>query len=79
MNLHITVQASEPPPKSIFRAPSPIKLQSPLLNQASEPPPQSSFKVLDCSLEINEFELQLLCYVHFQTNVLGKGMNPLKN
>ena len=25
-------------------------------------------------LEVNEFELQSLYYVHFQTNILGKGM-----
>ena len=31
-------------------------------------------KVLDCSLEVSEFELQSRCYVHFRT--LGKGMDP---
>ncbi len=34
-------------------------------------------KVLDCGQEVNEFELQSLYYVHFWTNILGKGMNPL--
>ena len=32
---------------------------------------------LDCSLDVDEFKLQLLCYVQFQNNVFGKGMNPL--
>ena len=26
---------------------------------------------------VSEFELQSLYYVHFWTNTLGKGMNPL--
>ena len=34
-------------------------------------------KVLDCGLEVNEFKLQLCYYIHFWTNTLGKGMNPL--
>ena len=34
-------------------------------------------KVLDCSLEISEFELQSPYYVHFRTNTLEKGMNLL--
>ena len=31
----------------------------------------------DCNIIESEFELQLNFYVHFQTNTLGKGMNPL--
>ena len=31
----------------------------------------------DCDIVVNEFELQLYCYVPFQTNTLGKGMNLL--
>ena len=34
-------------------------------------------KVLDCSLEVSEFELQSGYYVLFQTNTLWTGMNPL--
>ena len=34
-------------------------------------------KVLDCSLEVSVFEPQSHCYVHFQTNTLGKVMNPI--
>ena len=34
-------------------------------------------KVLDCGLEVNEFELQSHFYVHVRINTLGKGMNPL--
>ena len=33
--------------------------------------------VLDCGIVVREFELQSCYYVHFQTNPLGKGMNPL--
>ena len=33
--------------------------------------------VLDCGLEVSEFELQLRCYVQFWTNALGKGINSL--
>ena len=34
-------------------------------------------KVMNCGLEVNEFEHQLCYYVNFQTNILGKRMNPL--
>ena len=34
-------------------------------------------KALDCGIVISAFELQLRYYVHFRTNTLGKGMNPL--
>ena len=34
-------------------------------------------KVLDCSLEVSKYELQLSYYIQFRTNTLGKGMNPL--
>ena len=33
--------------------------------------------MLDCGLELSDFELQLRYYVHFQTNTLGKCMNNL--
>ena len=33
-------------------------------------------KVLDCSLEVSEFELQSRYYVHFRINTLGKGIEP---
>ena len=33
-------------------------------------------KVLDCSLKASGFKLQLDFYVHFQTNTLGKDLNP---
>ena len=32
-----------------------------------------------CGIAVNEFELQSLYYVHFLTNNLGIGMNPLIN
>ena len=34
-------------------------------------------KVLDCRIIQSEFKLQSCYYVHFWTNTLGKGMNPL--
>ena len=34
-------------------------------------------KVMDCRIVVSEFELHPRNYVHFRTNTLGKGMNPL--
>ena len=34
-------------------------------------------KVLDCSLKVSKFELQLHYYVYFWINTLGKGMSYL--
>ena len=34
-------------------------------------------KVLDCALEVSEFELQLSYYVHFWTNTFIKGFKHL--
>ena len=34
-------------------------------------------KTLDCRTVVSEFKLQSSCYVHFWTNTLRKGMNPL--
>ena len=34
-------------------------------------------KVMDCGIVVSEFKLQSRYYVHFQTNTLGKDMNPL--
>ena len=33
--------------------------------------------VLDCGLEVSEFKLKARYYDHFQSNILGKVMNPL--
>ena len=33
--------------------------------------------VLGWGIVVSEFELQSCYYVHFRTNTLGKGMNPL--
>ena len=33
--------------------------------------------VLDCDIVVSKFELQSLYYVHFRTNTLRKGMDPL--
>ena len=30
-----------------------------------------------CRIVVSEFELQLHYYIHFRTNALGKGLNPL--
>ena len=34
-------------------------------------------KAMDCRIVVNEFELQSHDHIHFWTNTLGKGMNPL--
>ena len=34
-------------------------------------------KTMDCRIIVREFEFQLCYYIHFWTNTLGKGMNPL--
>ena len=34
-------------------------------------------KLLDCDIVLSEFDLHSRCYIHFRTNTLGKGMNPL--
>ena len=34
-------------------------------------------KAMDCGIAVREFVLQWRYYVHFWTNTLGKGMNPL--
>ena len=34
-------------------------------------------KALDGGIVISEFELQSRYYVNYQTNTIGKGMNPL--
>ena len=33
-------------------------------------------KVLDCSIEVSKFDPKSRYYVHFQTKILGKGVNP---
>ena len=34
-------------------------------------------KAMDCGIVVRVLELQSHYYVHFRTNTLGKGMNPL--
>ena len=34
-------------------------------------------KAIDCGIVVSEFALQSCYYVHFRTNTLWKGMNPL--
>ena len=34
-------------------------------------------KAMDSGIVMSEFEIQLRYYVHFQANILGKGMKPL--
>ena len=34
-------------------------------------------KMMDCGIVVSEFVLESSHYVHFRTNTLGKGMNPL--
>ena len=40
-------------------------------------PRSEMVKVKDCGIVVNESELQAWYNVHFRTNSLGKGMNPL--
>ena len=30
--------------------------------------------LLDCNIEVNEFELELICYIHFPANTLRKSI-----
>ncbi len=39
--------------------------------------PNALVKAMACGIVASEFELQSRYYVHFLTNTLGKGMNPL--
>ena len=34
-------------------------------------------KAIDCGIVVSKLELQPRYYVHFRTNTLAKGMNPL--
>ena len=34
-------------------------------------------KVLDYSLQVNDFKLQSCYFIQFQTNILGKGIEPI--
>ena len=34
-------------------------------------------KILDCALDVSEFELQSLYYDHIQVNILGNDINPI--
>ena len=34
-------------------------------------------KAMDCGIVVSEFVFLSSYYVHFRTNTLGKGMNPL--
>ena len=36
-------------------------------------------KAVDCGIVLSEFKLQSHCYIHFQTNTLGKGMELLSS
>ena len=40
-------------------------------------PVKKKANVLDSDTVVNEFKPQLLYYVHFWTNILGKDMDPL--
>ena len=51
-----------------------VRLESKLIWRC---PHSVMVKVLDCGIVVSEFELQSHYYVHFRTNTIGKGMNPL--
>ena len=47
------------------------------INLKGESPHGVVTKVLDCGIEVNEFEFQSRYYVHFRNNALKKGMKPI--
>ena len=47
------------------------------LDQTGVCPRSVMVKAMDCGIVVHKFILQLRYYVHFQTNTLGNGMNPL--
>ena len=47
------------------------------LNPAGRCPRGVMVKAMDWEIVVSEFELHSRYYVHFWTNTLGKGMNPL--
>ena len=53
------------------------KKKGPNLNNQRGCPRGVMVKVMDCKILVSEFKLQSRYYVHFQTDTLGKGMNPL--
>ena len=46
-------------------------------NQEGGCPRSVMVKAIDYEIVVSEFELQSRYYVHFRTNTLDKGMNPL--
>ena len=36
-------------------------------------------KILDCSFEVDQFQLQSCNYIQFRTNTLGKSINVLSS
>ena len=53
-----------------------LLIQQHLKNFAEKSPRDVMVKVLDCDQKVSGFELQSRYYVHFRTNILGKGINP---
>ena len=47
------------------------------LNNSWGCPRDVMVKAIDSAIVVSEFELQSRYYVHFRTNTLGKGMNPV--
>ena len=39
--------------------------------------PGAVANMLYCNIVVTKFKLQLCYYIHFQSGILGKGMNPL--
>ena len=54
-----------------------VPLRNRILLKLGEWPRGVMVKAMDCGIVISEFELQSRFYVHFRTNTIGKGMNPL--
>ena len=63
--------------KYFWEGMNPFISQKNVLNSIRGCPRGVMVKVTDCRIVVSEFVLQSRYYVHFWTNRLGKGMNPL--
>ena len=54
-----------------------IGTQKELYSNYQKQPRGVMVKAMDCGIVVSEFEFQSRYSVHFRTNTLGKGMNPL--
>ena len=60
----------------MLNLPDTLKFLTGFVQQIWGCPHGGIFKVLGCRIVVSEFEIQSCYYIHFQTNTLGKVMNP---